>query len=64
VVPAARGAGLGRAVVAAMVDDDEAAARTWMLYTSSAHGLYATFGFTVLDEGILVDTPMVRPPRV
>jgi N-acetyltransferase len=40
-----RGAGLGKAIVRAMIDDGPGAAQRWMLHTSDAHGLYREFGF-------------------
>ena len=46
VLPGHRGAGLGKAIMRAMIDDGPGAAQRWMLHTSDAHGLYRTFGFT------------------
>jgi N-acetyltransferase len=46
VLPGHRGAGLGRAVVRAMVEDGPGSGQRWMLHTSDAHGLYRQFGFT------------------
>jgi RimJ/RimL family protein N-acetyltransferase len=60
VLPAHRGAGLGKAIVRAMIDDGSGAAQRWMLHTSDAHSLYRQFGF-VPPQG----TParyMERPP--
>lgn len=57
VLDAARGAGLGKALVAAMIDDRYPRMR-WTLFTNDAHGLYAQFGFVPMDA-----TAMVRPPR-
>ena len=45
VLPAHRGAGLGQAIVAMMVDDGPGARFRWMLHTADAHGLYRRFGF-------------------
>ena len=45
VLPAHRGAGLGRAIVAMMIEDGPGAGWRWMLHTSDAHGLYRSFGF-------------------
>src|SRR5450755_3727491 len=45
VLPGHRGAGLGRAIVRAMIEDGSGAALRWMLHTSDAHGLYRSFGF-------------------
>jgi GNAT superfamily N-acetyltransferase len=56
VEPAHRGRGLGRALVAAMVDGGPGAGFRWMLHTSDAHTLYAGFGFTRPD-----DTYLERP---
>jgi N-acetyltransferase len=51
VLPAHRGAGLGKAIVAMMVD--EGPARRWMLHTADAHGLYRSFGFAAPDRAYL-----------
>ena len=61
VLPAARGRGLGKALVAAMLGHPELATVTqWTLTTADAHALYAGFGFRsspgnpdwmVLDRG-------------
>jgi N-acetyltransferase len=40
-----RGAGLGKAIMRAMIDDGPGASQRWMLHTSDAHGLYREFGF-------------------
>jgi GNAT superfamily N-acetyltransferase len=53
---AARGAGLGTALVRAMIDDGPGRAFRWTLFTQDAHGLYARFGFAAPDA-----TAMVRP---
>jgi N-acetyltransferase len=45
VLPAHRGAGLGKALVAMMIEDGPGAGMRWMLHTSDAHGLYRSFGF-------------------
>jgi N-acetyltransferase len=45
VLPAHRGRGLGKAVVAMMVEDGPGAGFRWMLHTSDAYGLYRQFGF-------------------
>jgi GNAT superfamily N-acetyltransferase len=52
----ARGAGLGTALVRAMIDDGPGRAFRWTLFTQDAHGLYTRFGFTAPDA-----TAMVRP---
>jgi N-acetyltransferase len=54
VLPGHRGAGLGRAIVRAMVEDGPGSGQRWMLHTSDAHGLYRQFGFS---------SPGGRPPR-
>jgi GNAT superfamily N-acetyltransferase len=59
VVPAHRGAGLGRRLVATMIDDGPGADFRWMLATDDAHGLYREFGFSEPDSTI-----MVRPTRL
>ncbi len=46
VLPGHRGAGLGKAIVRAMVEDGPGSGLRWMLHTSDAHGLYRAFGFT------------------
>ncbi len=46
-----RGSGLGSAMVATIVEHPEVAEIHWQfLATADAHGLYAKFGFTSLDE--------------
>jgi GNAT superfamily N-acetyltransferase len=52
----ARGAGLGTALVRAMVDDGPGRRFRWTLFTQDAHGLYTRFGFAAPDA-----TAMVRP---
>jgi N-acetyltransferase len=49
VLPPHRGAGLGRAIVAMMVDEAPGAGQRWMLHTADAHGLYRQFGFAAPD---------------
>lgn len=56
VLPAARGSGLGKAIVAALLDDERAARMRWTLFTGDAHALYGQFGFVATDG-----TAMVRP---
>lgn len=41
----ARGHGLGKELVAAMIDRGPGAGFRWMLHTRDAHGLYRQFGF-------------------
>jgi len=51
VLPAWRGHGLGRALVAAMLEHSElSGVATWTLSTRDAHVLYATFGFVPQPE--------------
>jgi RimJ/RimL family protein N-acetyltransferase len=45
VLPAHRGRGLGKAIVAMMVEEGPGAGFRWMLHTSDAYGLYRQFGF-------------------
>ena len=49
VLPSHRGAGLGKAIVAMMVEEGPGAGFRWMLHTSDAHGLYRSFGFAPPD---------------
>jgi N-acetyltransferase len=56
VLPAHRGRGLGKAIVAMMVEDGPGAGFRWMLHTSDAYGLYRQFGF-----GPPPDNYMERP---
>jgi len=51
VLDSARGAGLGKALVAAITDDPRV---RWVLFTGDAHGLYEQFGFTPPDPTCLV----------
>ena len=46
VLPDHRGAGLGQAIVRAVIEDGPGSGWRWMLHTSDAHGLYRQFGFT------------------
>jgi GNAT superfamily N-acetyltransferase len=54
--PAHRGRGIGRALVAAMIEDGPGANFRWLLHTADAHALYAGFGFAPPD-----DTYLERP---
>jgi RimJ/RimL family protein N-acetyltransferase/GNAT superfamily N-acetyltransferase len=53
VLPAHRGAGLGAAIVRAMVEEGAGAGMRWMLHTADAHGLYRRFGFAAADGSYL-----------
>ncbi len=58
VLDAARGNGLGKALVRVMIDDGPGAGFRWMLHTRDAHELYRGFGFADPD-----DTYLERPLR-
>jgi len=55
-----RGAGLGKRIVARMIDEGPGADFRWILFTADAHGLYEQYGFAAPDS-----TAMVRlaPPH-
>jgi GNAT superfamily N-acetyltransferase len=53
VLPAHRGAGLGRGIVRVMVEDGPGRDFRWLLHTADAHGLYASFGFAPPDETLM-----------
>ena len=53
VLPDARGAGLGKELVATMIDRGPGASFRWTLHTADAHGLYKQFGFAAPDETYL-----------
>jgi GNAT superfamily N-acetyltransferase len=53
-----RGHGLGKALVATMIEDGPGAHLRWTLFTDDAHGLYEQFGFAPPDR-----TALVRPGR-
>src|SRR5579859_6992938 len=53
VLPEHRGAGLGKAIVAMMIEDGPGAGWRWLLHTSDAHGLYRQFGFARPDHRVL-----------
>ncbi|WP_150951638.1 GNAT family N-acetyltransferase [Microbacterium testaceum] len=56
VVEGHRGHGLGKAIVARMIDEGPGPHLRWTLFTSDAHGLYERFGFAAPDP-----TALVRP---
>jgi GNAT superfamily N-acetyltransferase len=58
VLPEARGTGLGKELVATMIDRGPGAGFRWTLHTADAHGLYAKFGFAEPDSAY-----MERPRR-
>ena len=53
VLAAHRGNGLGKRLVATMIDEGPGAHFRWLLHTDDAHGLYEQFGFTVPDPTVL-----------
>ena len=59
VLPAHRGRGLGKAIVAMMIEEGPGAGFRWMLHTSDAYGLYRQFGFAPPP-----DNYMERPQRL
>src|ERR1700727_2060795 len=50
ILPAARGGGLGRELVATMIDRGPGAGFRWSLHTRDAHELYRKFGFAEPDS--------------
>ena len=51
ILPGNRGLGLGKSLVAAMLGHPElTTVRRWTLSTADAHGLYAGFGFTAIQQ--------------
>ena len=58
VMPEARGMGLGKELVATMIDRGPGAGFRWTLHTADAHGLYRKYGFADPDE-----TYLERPRR-
>lgn len=51
---AARGHGLGKALVRLMIDDGPGRDFRWTLFTADAHDLYARFGFAEPDATAMV----------
>lgn len=60
VLGSARGAGLGKALVAAVVDHDPLI--RWVLFTADAHELYRPFGFAAPDSTAMVRPSTRQPP--
>ena len=58
ILPGARGAGLGKELVATVIDRGPGAGFLWTLHTSDAHGLYRKYGFAEPDTRY-----MERPRR-
>jgi RimJ/RimL family protein N-acetyltransferase len=58
VLSAHRGRGLGKAIVAMMIEEGPGAEFRWMLHTSDAYGLYRQFGFEPPPDNYIE-----RPPR-
>ncbi len=53
VLPAHRGRGLGKAIVAMMIEQGPGAGFRWMLHTSDAYGLYRQFGFAAPPDNYM-----------
>ena len=53
ILPDTRCGGLGKELVATMIDRGPGASFRWSLHTSDAHGLYAQFGFAPPDTRYL-----------
>jgi GNAT superfamily N-acetyltransferase len=58
ILPDVRGAGLGKELVAVMIDRGPGAGFRWTLHTADAHGLYRKYGFAEPDA-----TYLERPRR-
>ena len=58
--PAHRGAGVGKLLLKAMIEDGPGAGFRWVLFTDDAHSLYAQFGFAAPDHRAMV-RPSARP---
>jgi GNAT superfamily N-acetyltransferase len=63
ILPDARGTGLGKELVAAMIDRGPGTSFRWTLHTSDAHGLYRKFGFAGPDDTYLERPPPRERPR-
>jgi GNAT superfamily N-acetyltransferase len=57
----ARGHGLGKQLVATMIDAGPGAGFRWALHTADAHGLYRQFGFAEPEQNALERPPRPRP---
>jgi len=54
--PGARGRGIARAMVRALLDDPRLATlRRWSLATNDAHGVYAPLGFAAVDARLMME---------
>jgi GNAT superfamily N-acetyltransferase len=66
VLPRARGHGVGKALVHAMIEEGPGRSFRWMLHTLDAHSLYRSFGFAEPDATYM-ERPGpergVRPPQ-
>lgn len=60
-LPGHRGQGLGRALVATMVDGGPGGHFRWLLHTADAHGRYAGLGFAPPDGTLLERPGRARP---
>ncbi len=61
IIAQARGAGLGKELVAAMIDRGPGAGFRWTLHTADAHGLYRKYGFAEPDDTYLERPRQSRP---
>ena len=59
IVPGVRGSGLGKELVATMIDRGPGAGFRWTLHTADAHDLYRRYGFAAPDS-----TYMERPRQL
>jgi RimJ/RimL family protein N-acetyltransferase/GNAT superfamily N-acetyltransferase len=64
VLSAHRGRGLGKAVVAMMVEDGPGAGFRWMLHTSDAYGLYRQFGFEPPPDNYMERAQRLDAPKI
>jgi GNAT superfamily N-acetyltransferase len=61
VLPDARGAGLGKELVATMIDRGPGARFRWTLHTADAHDLYRRYGFAAPTEAYMERPSNLRP---